>query len=352
MPDVAREAGVSTMTVSYTFNQPERVAEATRQRVLEAAERLHYFGPHPSARSLRRGRTATLGVVLGEHLTYAFDDPQATQFLAGISTVCVEHELGLTLIPITGGPQDATRVREAAVDAVVLWTTVDDDPVIDAVVQRGLPAAVHGGPARRGISLVAIDDRAAARAVGAAAFTAAHAPAVLSFPLDRARQPAVLYGVSPDAALFNVTRRRLQGYADAAADLDLDWERIPVVVLARNDRAEAEAASLRLLQDGGTDVDAIAAMSDELALGALQAAQHLGIAVPARLAVTGWDDSPSAASAGLTTIAQSLREQGELCARSVIEPVTAKTRTSPSWQLITRASTRTQQATGHAPRAK
>jgi DNA-binding LacI/PurR family transcriptional regulator len=349
MPDVAREAGVSAMTVSYTFNRPERVAEATRQRVLEAAERLGYSGPHPGARSLRRGRTSTLGVVLGEHLTYAFDDPQATQFLAGISTVCVEHELGLTLIPITGGPQDATRVREAAVDAVVLWTTADDDPVLDAVIRRGLPAVVHGGPARQGIGLVAIDDRAAARAVGAAAFTAAHAPAVLSFPLDRARQPTVLYGASPDAAPYSVTRRRLQGYADAAADLALDWARIPVVVLTRNDRAEAEAAALRLLQDGRTGVDAIAAMSDELALGVLQAARHLGITVPEQLAVTGWDDGAAAASAGLTTIAQSLREQGELCARSVIEPATATTRASASWQLRTRRSTRGQPATSARP---
>jgi DNA-binding LacI/PurR family transcriptional regulator len=340
MPQVAREAGVSAMTVSYTFNRPERVAEATRRRVLEAAERLGYAGPHPSARSLRRGRTATLGVVLGEHLTYAFDDPQATQFLAGIAAVCVEHELGMTLIPITGGPQDADRVREAAVDAVVLWTTADDDPVLDAVARRGLPAVVHGGPARQGIALVAIDDRAAAQTVGAAAFTGARAPAVLSFPLDRGRRPAVLYGPAPDAAPFGVTRHRLQGYADAAADLDLDWARLPVVVLARNDRAEAEAATLRLL-DGDNRVDAIAAMSDELAFGVLQAAQRLGIGVPARLAVTGWDDSASAAAAGLTTVAQSLREQGELCARAVVEPDSAATWSSPSWRLVIRESTRT-----------
>ena len=349
MPDVAREAGVSAMTVSYTFTRPERVAAATRQRVLAAAERLGYSGPHPGARSLRRGRTGTLGVVLGEHLTYAFDDPQAVQFLAGISTVCVEHELGLALIPVTGGPQDASRVLEAAVDAVVLWTTVDDDPVLDAVRRRGLPAVVHGGPARRGIGLVAIDDRAAARAVGAAAFAVAHAPAVLSFPLDRSRRPAVLSGVAPDTVPFSVTRHRLRGYADAAADLGLDWARIPVVVLARNDRAEAEAAALRLLQKDGPGADAVAAMSDELAFGVLQAAQRLGLDVPAQLAVTGWDDSAAAASAGLTTIAQSLRDQGELCARSVVEPGTATTRGEPSWQLVTRVSTRTQPAPSPAP---
>jgi DNA-binding LacI/PurR family transcriptional regulator len=338
MPDVAREAGVSAMTVSYTFNRPERVAEATRRRVLEAADRLGYAGPHPAARSLRRGRTASLGVVLGEHLTYAFDDPQATRFLAGVASVCVERELGLTLIPVTGGPQDATRVREAAVDGLVLWTTADDDPVLDAVARRGLPAVVHGGPARPGIGLVAIDDRAAARAVGRVAFAAARAPAVLSFPLDRGRRPAVRYGPDPDAAPFSVTRHRLRGYAEAAADLGLDWDRIPVVVLARADRGEAETAALRLLRDTGTD--AVAAMSDELALGVLRAAEHLGATVPGGVAVTGWDDSPTAAAAGLTTVAHSLREQGELCARSVIGTGAAATRIAPPWRLVTRASTR------------
>src|SRR3954447_11836866 len=338
MPDVAREAGVSAMTVSYTFSRPERVAEQTRQRVLEAAERLGYPGPHPGARSLRRGRTATLGVVLGEHLTYAFDDPQATRFLAGISTVCVEHELGLTLIPVTGGPRDAARVRDAAVDALVLWTTADDDPVLDAVTRRGLPAVVHGGPARPGIGLVAIDDRAAARAVGGAAVAGARAPAVLSFPFDRGRRPAVRPGPDPDAPPFSVTRHRLQGYADAAADLGVDWGRVPVAVLARNDRAEAEAAALRLLQDAG--VDAVAAMGDELALGVLQAARRLGLEVPAEVAVTGWDDSAAAGPAGLTTVAQSLREQGELCARSVLEPGAGTLRVSPPWRLVVRESTR------------
>ena len=204
---------------------------------------------------------------------------------------------------------------------------------------------VHGGPARRGIELVSIDDRAAARAAGTAAFTAACSPAVLSFPLGRDRHPTVLYGPTADGVPFSVTRRRLQGYADAAADLGLDWTRLPVVVLARNDRAEAEAAALRLLQDDGTDVDAIAAMSDELALGVLHAARHLGIDVPAQLAVTGWDDSAAAASAGLTTIAQSLRAQGELCARSVIEPDSATARAAPGWRLVMRESTRTRLGT-------
>src|SRR4051812_37601660 len=57
LDDVAREAGVSRMTVSNAYNQPDRLAPATLERVLAAAGRLGYGGPSAVGRSLRRGRT-------------------------------------------------------------------------------------------------------------------------------------------------------------------------------------------------------------------------------------------------------------------------------------------------------
>ncbi len=56
--DVAAAAGVSVWTVSTAYSNPGRVAEATRQRVFDAAAVLGYSGPHPGARSLARGRTS------------------------------------------------------------------------------------------------------------------------------------------------------------------------------------------------------------------------------------------------------------------------------------------------------
>ncbi|MGY2130248.1 hypothetical protein [Blastococcus sp. SYSU DS0617] len=94
----------------------------------------------------------------------------------------MDHELGLTLIPVTGTAADADRVREAAVDGFVLWTTVDDDPLLDVVSELGVPAVVHGGPRVDGMALVSVDDRAAARAVGGATFAGSRSPAVVSFP--------------------------------------------------------------------------------------------------------------------------------------------------------------------------
>src|SRR3954468_20636811 len=129
MADVARAAGVSAMTVSYAYSQPERVSPEAAAKVREAAGRLGQPGPHPAPRSLRRGRAGRLRFVLGERLAYAFDDPQAARFLSGVAEVCAAEAVGLTLVPTTGEPSDTTRVAEAAVDGFIVWTTTDDDPV-------------------------------------------------------------------------------------------------------------------------------------------------------------------------------------------------------------------------------
>jgi DNA-binding LacI/PurR family transcriptional regulator len=335
MTEVARAAGVSAMTVSYVYSQPGRVSEATAAKVRQAARRLGYPGPHPGARSLRRGRAGSLGVVLGEPLTYAFEDPQAARFLAGVAEVCAAERVGLTLVPITGAADDVDRVAEAAVDGFVVWTTADDDPVVDAVAATGLPAVVHGGPGRGGLPVVGIDDRAAARAIGAAAFAGARRPAVISFPFDRERRAAEIRGPDPATATFPVTRRRLEGLRDAAGSA---WARVPVLVCSRNSAVEGEAAARELLRDPDPP-DAIAAMSDELALGALRVAAAEGLPVPDRLAVTGWDDTEAAAPAALTTVAQSLHEQGARCARLALGGAATGVHEA-SWRIVRRASTR------------
>src|SRR3954463_4646121 len=123
LAQVAELAGVSVMTASYTYNKPARVSDRARAKVLAAAAELGYAGPDPRARSLRRGSTPTIGVGLGEHLTYAFDDPGAVSFLAGIADVCAGVGYGLTILPVTGAADDVSRLTDAAVDGFVVWTT-------------------------------------------------------------------------------------------------------------------------------------------------------------------------------------------------------------------------------------
>ena len=87
---------------------------------------------------------------------------------------------------------------------------------------------------------------------------------------------------------------------------------------------------MRHLLDGAPDTNAVAAMSDQLALGVLSVATG-----PVR--VSGWDDSDAARERQLTTVAQSMREQGAACAMTALgEPGPTH---RDAWRLVRRAST-------------
>jgi DNA-binding LacI/PurR family transcriptional regulator len=243
----------------------------------------------------------------------------------------------MTILPITGAADDASRIPSAAVDGFIIWTTSDDDPILPAIEAMKRPAVVHGGPAVPGLGLVGIDNRAAARAVGAIAFAGATRPAVVSFPLSRARISTIMHGADARDVLFPVTRERLEGYRQAAEEIDIAWDRVPVAVCAHNDAAEAERITATLLSLPEPP-DAIAAMSDEQAAGVIRAASAAGRAIPDDLAVTGWDDAAVASRLGLTTVAQSLREQGAACARVALGE--APNSPAAPWSVVRRGSTR------------
>src|SRR5215208_5000418 len=123
---VAQALGVSRMTVSNAFNRPDQLSPDLRARVLAMAHELGYAGPDPVARTLSRGRTGSIGVVIDAPLTLAFSDPAAVQLLHGVATVCEERELGMSLVPRIAG-RDAALVQTALVDGFVVYCMGDDD---------------------------------------------------------------------------------------------------------------------------------------------------------------------------------------------------------------------------------
>lgn len=350
MTDVAREAGVSVMTVSYAFSRPQRVSPGIRELVVQAARRLNYHGPDPAARSLARGRSNNVGVVVGEGLTYAFDDFQSTRFLTGVAAVCVEYHQNMVLIPAAGDIGDVSRVREAAVDSYIFWTGVRDGPVLDAVIATGKPVAIQGpppdslrpDPSQAGsardqrIRVVAADDRSAASAVTSATFAGARAPAVVSFALSPEGSPRIVRGPSVSKVAFASARERLRGIQQQCRRMRIPWSEVRVAVVARNNRQDARALLEELIDDPAPP-DAIVAMSDELALGVLDIIEQRGRRVPGDVTVSGWDDSPAAAHHDLTSVHQSLEEQGTLCALFVVGR--EGQRETPAWRLAERGST-------------
>jgi DNA-binding LacI/PurR family transcriptional regulator len=113
---------------------------------------------------------------------------------------------------------------------------------------------------------------------------------------------------------------------------------VPVEERAPHGRDAGRRAAAALLARADRPT-ALLAMSDELAIGALQAAAERGLAVPRDVSVIGFDDTPPAADAELTTIWQPHREKGETAARMLLEPDAQPARVVLPTRLVRRAST-------------
>jgi DNA-binding LacI/PurR family transcriptional regulator len=310
--DVAERAGVSVGSASQAFGRPELVSEQVRKRVLDAAEALGYAGPDPAARRLRLGRAGAIGLLFAERLGYAFTDPAQAPFLRGVASAMEEAPNGLLLIPDSRFHEEAARtVREAAVDGFIIYSMPQNDPRVEAALARQLPVVTVDQPRGAETPFVGIDDRAGARSAAVHLRELGHERvAVLRFTHE--------LDVGGDREL-DLTVERLEGYKEGLGEA---WDPSLVRVCRPNAPERAREATLELLGEPEPPT-AILAMSDTLAVGALQAAAELGVPVPADLSVVGFDDSPVAAhtTPPLTTVAQPQEEKGRLAAQWLVEDV-------------------------------
>ncbi len=338
---IADAVGVSRTTVSNAYNRPDQLAPALRELILSRARDLGYGGPDPAARRLRSGRRDAIGLLFTEQLGYAFTDPAAVLLLQGIARATEAAGSSLLLIPARECGTPGDLLRDAVVDGFCLYSLSDGHPALTTVVERGLPSVVVDEPRTAGLSFVGIDDRGGARAVARHLTELGHRR--LGVILDRVTGDGVSGFVDASrlaAASYRVTRDRMGGYADEFAAAGIGLDEIPVVEAATNARDEGAARARELLgRDPG--LTAILAMTDQLALGALDVLRERGVAVPGAVSVVGFDDVPGAASSDppLTTVRQPLLRKGEEAGRLLVSPPDEPTELLLPVELVVRGST-------------
>jgi DNA-binding LacI/PurR family transcriptional regulator len=321
---IARELGVSAMTVSNAYNHPDRLSEALRERVFETAGRLGYQGPDPVGRSLRRQRTDVVGVLYSNPLSYAFEDPAAVTFLGGLSSVTEEADLGLLLVPAAGGgasrERDPRAAARAAVDGFVIYSMSDEEPLLAAALERGLPAVVVDQPRKAGVPFVGVDDEGAARTAAEHLLDLGHERfAIVSFGLSPDGHEGIADSCRQERTAFRVSRMRLRGYRAALEGADLPWSEVPVYE-CQGSAKELGYRAVEALFRSQQEPTAILALSDQLALGAIEWMTGRRISVPQDVSVVGFDNIPAAASADppLTTVHQDHAEKGKMAGRMLV----------------------------------
>lgn len=306
MADLARLAGVSTSTVSRALNRHVAIPEATRQRILELAEK-HQYRIDARGRNLRLGTTRTLAALLPKSVGSGrrMSDPFYLEILSGITQELAGHGYDL-LISQAGHDTGAYAryVREKRADGLLVLERDTGEGGVRLLQRAGVPFVVWG-PVLPGQDYVS---------VGGDALRGARLAARHLLAMGR-RRIAFIGGERTmiESAL------RLRGFREALAEAGLELD--PARTLFTDDTPrQARAAVTELLTLAG-DSDAIFFCSDYLAVTAMEVLKERGRIVPDDVAVIGYDDVPLArqATPKLTTIRQEIHAGGRLMGRKLIE---------------------------------
>ncbi len=307
---VAYALGVSRMTVSNAYNRPDQLSPELRERVLATARELGYPGPNPVARTLSRGETGAIGLVLDLPLTYALRDPATVELLHGVAAGCEQRALGLTLVPRIAG-RDAALIQSALVDGFILYSAPEADDRLDAVRERRVPYVLVDFPPTEGAKAVNVDDRGGARAIAEHLVALGHRDLGIVLPFEK---PGATAAEAEAKAVWHLHAERLAGWREGLGD-SVEWSVVPVATAPGGDRETGRRAAAKLL-DRPDRPTAILALYDQLALGVLDSAAELGLK---DLSVAGFDDIPEAKLASLTTVSQPHDRKGAEAVRLLLD---------------------------------
>ena len=273
--DVAREAGLSRTTVSYVLNDVphQKIPEATRQRVLEAANRLGY-APSAAARALRSGRSDVVLCLLP-------DWPIGTgvsNMLEHMSGAFEKHGLTFVAHPRAETTRPISQIWRAITPAAVV--TFEDPSDEDAAAMEAA-----------GIDLSIVLFSQNERRRGEMAAPEQQIGRMQVEHLASVGHRGIGYAYPDDPRLGPFAVARLDGVRQMCAELGLDE---PVVVVVPLDGARA-ATAMAEWSSPESSVTAVCGYNDESAMAVLAGMAHLGLTAPGDLAVIGVDDIPGAA---------------------------------------------------------
>lgn len=325
--EVAARAGVSKATASRALSGAGYVSGTTRTRVQNAAAELGYV-PSTNAVSLATGRMQNIGVVMPYLNRWFF-----AEVLEGIQHALLERGLDLTLYDAKPGTAGRERIFDDFLarkrfDGLIAVGLEPADHELERLTRIGRPIVSVVGTGTS-TSVIAIDDDAAARRATEHLIGLGH------------RDIAFMGGGGSDDDWAHVDRQRLDGYRHAMREAGLSAHVRHVQAAVSLPGGYSAAADL--LSDPRTRPTGLVGVCDEVAIGALIAAQRLGIPVPAALSVVGIDDHDLADMFALTTLQQRPQEQGiaavEMLLAEIADPKRPPTTRRIASRLIVRNST-------------
>ncbi len=315
---------MSRATASRVLTGSPRVSDSAREKVLAAARELSYV-PNAAARSLVTRRSDTVAFVVCEPEDKFFSDPFFSTVLKGAHRVIAESNLQL-VFAVVSTDEDRVRLERYAsgghLDGAMFVSLHGNEPIPSRLHALGVPVVLAGrslDPSAAALPYVDVDNAGGASIAtqrlierGCARIASITGPTDMAGAMDR----------------LDGWRTALSGAGRQPVEDD--------VVEGDYTIESGHSAMLRLLERS-PDVDGVFVANDLMAVGALAALAESGCAVPADVAVVGFDDIPlaSATQPVLTTIRQPMELIGREMARALVDAIAGRSQESVHVQLPT-----------------
>ncbi len=310
--DVAKQAGVSTSTVSHVLNETRVVSADLRGRVLAAMEDLGYE-PNAVARSLKIKRSHSLGLVLSD-----ISNPFFTDVARGVEDVAKQNGYTVFLANSHEDPAEEEAylrvLSSRQVDGLILSPTGGAHEYLVRLARSGFPLIfIDREVGDLGVPAVMLDNRAAARDAVRHLLALGH------------RRIAFVSGRSQ----ISSTQERLEGYTQALAEAGIPLN--PSLVASGGSRMEEARTAVSSLLRINPAPTAFFVANNLMTIGALAGIQDSGRRVPDDIALVGFDDFSWADvfRPRLTTVAQPTYQLGRTAAELLLQRIGDRSATVP-----------------------
>jgi DNA-binding LacI/PurR family transcriptional regulator len=307
--DIAKAAGISHSTVSRALSDSPLVKAETKARIQRLAREMGY-SPDARARSLVKGQTRTVGVVV---TTIA--DPFVAEVVQGIESTAHDHDYTVILCSSSAEPEReiaaVEMLRSKRVDGVIVTSSRVGALYLEHLERIGAPIVLinsHSENSGRYTYSVSVDNQHGGHLATAHLIQLGHRRiAYISRPSD-----------------FSSNLERMAGYRQALDEAGLAFD--PALVVPGTGHADGGETALPALLALDEAPTAVFCYNDMTAIGLLHAAREVSLQIPQNLAVVGFDDLllSSYVCPPLTTVAQPKAEMGQRAFHMALDLMTTK----------------------------
>jgi LacI family transcriptional regulator len=300
--DIARQARVSVATVSRTLTGKDGMSLETKERILEIAERLHYY-PNLRARGLVAKRPDVLGIVIPRTSEFAFSNPFYAEVLKGIGKKA--REMGQYLLfSFQEGEEYAQMFQHGLAAGIIVVANRMDDPRLQEAWRMKVPIVlIPGFPWKHEIP--SVDGDSVDGSFQAIDY------------LARLGHERIAFLNGPPDSKYSI--ERLAGYRKA-----LRKNRLPLRkewIYEFDASQEGGHEGMRRFLSGSKPPTAVLVINDYSSMGALRAAKEMGYRVPEDISLIGYGDVPLACMTEppLTTIRSPYQQMGHEAAGMLLD---------------------------------